>query len=184
MSCFCHLEKPIKTKEHKRKHFVFICFYWSYPVFLDGESNIFQTQRRRDTEVFFLRTRNARKKRRPSFILYFPCSDKIFAPLTKEYKRKHFVFICFYWFYPVFLDGESNIFQTQRRRDTEVFFLRTRNARKKRRPSFILYFPCSDKIFAPLLKATCCQNLLNIIYFQFTFQKRRFTFQKIRFTFR
>ena len=74
----------------------------------------------------FLRTRNSRKKRRPSFILYFPCSDKIFAPQrlcvqlimscfrhlekpikTKEYKRKHFVFICFYWFFPVFLDGES-----------------------------------------------------------------------------
>ena len=35
---FLFLEKPIKTKEHKRKHFVFICFYWFYPVFLDGES--------------------------------------------------------------------------------------------------------------------------------------------------
>ena len=39
-SCFRHLEKPIKTKEHKIKHFVFICFYWFYPVFLDGESKL------------------------------------------------------------------------------------------------------------------------------------------------
>ena len=37
-SCFRHLEKPIKTKEHKIKHFVFICFYWFSPVFLEGES--------------------------------------------------------------------------------------------------------------------------------------------------
>jgi len=41
--CFRHLEKPIKTKENKVKHFgycclVFICFYWFSPVFLDGES--------------------------------------------------------------------------------------------------------------------------------------------------
>ena len=41
--CFRHLEKPIKTKENKVKHFVyccfvFICFYWFYPVFLEGES--------------------------------------------------------------------------------------------------------------------------------------------------
>ena len=38
IGCFRHLEKPIKTKENKRKHFVFICFYWFYPVFLEGES--------------------------------------------------------------------------------------------------------------------------------------------------
>ena len=42
--CFRHLEKPIKTKENKVKHFgycclVFICFYWFSPVFLEGESN-------------------------------------------------------------------------------------------------------------------------------------------------
>ena len=37
--CFRHLEKPIKTKENKRKHFVFICFYWFSPVFLEGERN-------------------------------------------------------------------------------------------------------------------------------------------------
>ena len=34
------------------------------------------------------------------------------------------------------------------------------------------------KANSKVLKATCCQNLLNIIYFQFTFQKRRFTFPK------
>ena len=102
-------------------------FLLVFPCFLEGESNIFQTQRRRDTEVFFLRTRNARKKRRPSFILYFPCSDKIFAPQrlcvqliircfrhlekpikTKENMRKHFVFICFYWFSPVFQKAKAN----------------------------------------------------------------------------
>ena len=38
MSRFRHLEKPIKTKENKRKHFVFICFYWFCLVFLEGES--------------------------------------------------------------------------------------------------------------------------------------------------
>ena len=27
ISCFRHLEKPIKTKEYKIKHFVLICFY-------------------------------------------------------------------------------------------------------------------------------------------------------------
>ena len=54
ISCFRHLEKPIKTKENKVKHFVccyfvFICFYWFSPVFLDGESKYFK---RRDTESF------------------------------------------------------------------------------------------------------------------------------------
>ena len=51
IGCFRHLEKPIKTKENKRKHFlVFICFYWFCPVFLDGESKFFK---RRDAEFFF-----------------------------------------------------------------------------------------------------------------------------------
>ena len=61
-SCFRHLEKPIKTKEHKIKHFVFICFYWFSPVFLEGESKFFQTQSRRDTEVFlFTNTKCAKE---------------------------------------------------------------------------------------------------------------------------
>ena len=65
ISCFRHLEKPIKTKENRVKHFVFICFYWFSPVFLKGESNIFQTLRRRDTEFFiFFRTRNTRMERK------------------------------------------------------------------------------------------------------------------------
>ena len=132
-----------------RKHFVFICFYWSYPVFLDGESNIFQTQRRRDTEVFFLRTRNARKKRRPSFILYFPCSDKIFAPQrlcvqliiscfrhlekpikTKEHKRKHFVFICFYWFFPVFQMAKAIYFKRRDAKPLSFLFTNTKCTRE------------------------------------------------------
>ena len=45
MSCLRHLEKPIKTKENKIKHFllflfVFICFYWFCSVFLEGDSNL------------------------------------------------------------------------------------------------------------------------------------------------
>ena len=53
--CFRHLEKPIKTKENKVKHFVFICFYWFCPVFLDGEKQIsfFQTQSRKAAKFFY-----------------------------------------------------------------------------------------------------------------------------------
>ena len=47
-SCFRHLEKPIKTKENKRKHFVFICFYLFCYVFLEGESKY---SKRKDAET-------------------------------------------------------------------------------------------------------------------------------------
>ena len=49
IGCFRHLEKPIKTKENKRKHFVFICFYLFSPVFLEGESYLCE---RHDTLVY------------------------------------------------------------------------------------------------------------------------------------
>ena len=75
-SCFRHFEKPIKTKENKGKHFVFICFYWFCLVFLDGESKYFKRRDAKPQSFFlFLRTQNARKKRKPSFILCFPCSE-------------------------------------------------------------------------------------------------------------
>ena len=43
MSCFRHLEKPIKTKENKKKHFVLLflyVFYWFCSVFLEGDSKL------------------------------------------------------------------------------------------------------------------------------------------------
>ncbi len=51
--CFRHLEKPIKTKENKRKHFVFICFYWFCSVFLEGESKFFKRRDAKAQSFFF-----------------------------------------------------------------------------------------------------------------------------------
>jgi len=78
MICFRHLEKPIKTKEYKIKHLFFICFYWFYPVFLDGEKNnplpFFQTQRRKGAENFSFFTFHF------SFISFVP-SKSVLSPL-------------------------------------------------------------------------------------------------------
>ena len=59
--CFRHLEKPIKTKENKVKHFcyccfVFICVYWFCPVFLDSESKYFKRRDAKSQSFFFFFT--------------------------------------------------------------------------------------------------------------------------------
>jgi hypothetical protein len=57
MSCLRHLEKPIKTKENMRKHFVFICFYWFCPVFLEGDSKLIMKLINHRLEAFLFECR-------------------------------------------------------------------------------------------------------------------------------
>ena len=79
----------------------------------------FQTQRRKAAEFSFYE--HKMHERNGSF------SHKLLSPFRKTNKNKRtqnktFVFICFYWFSPVFLEGESKFFQTQRRKAAEFSF--------------------------------------------------------------
>ena len=95
-----------------------------HPVF-------FQTQRRTDAEFFLS--------------LEICCFRHLEKPIkTKENKIKPFVFICFYWFCSVFLDGESKYFK---RRDAEFFYEHEMHERNENdNPNNVEFYLNTEKV--------------------------------------
>ena len=85
MSCFRHLEKPIKTKEHKIKHFCFYMFLLVLSCFFRRRQQIFKRRAAKPQSLSFLRTRNARKKR------YFRsiCVFRVHVYINHRYSGSH-----------------------------------------------------------------------------------------------